>query len=112
MGKKIVRNNYTMGDKEMIAKVKEYKYSGMAEIIRDYLLTFSGTQNIVRITAKEARQLEGMDKYAQNTCYNNVGRAMEYVAEHYILGKQVPGTERGKGNATYAFDYEINKKLK
>lgn len=100
-----------MGGKEMITKVKEYKYFGMAEIIRDYLLTFDNTKDVVRLTAKDARKLDGMDEYAKNTCYDNVGRAMEYVAEHYISGKQVPGTERGKGNSTYAFDYEINKKL-
>lgn len=87
---------------------REYKYLGMAEIIRDYLLSFNGTENVVRLTAKEARKIEGMDAYANNTCYNNVGRAMEFVAEHYIHGKQVPGTERGKGNSTYAFDFEIN----
>ena len=86
---------------------KEYKYLGMAEIIREYLMGFKGKERVVRLTAKEARTLDGMDEYANNTCYNNVGRAMEYVAEHYIYGKQVPGTERGKGNSTYAFDFEI-----
>lgn len=90
---------------------REYKYLGMAEIIRDYLLTFQEKESVVRLTAKEARKLDGMDEYANNTCYNNVGRAMEHVAEHYIYGKQVPGTERGKGNSTYAFDYELNKKM-
>lgn len=90
---------------------REYKYLGMAEIIRDYLLTFKGNESVVRLTAKEARKLYGMDEYANNTCYNNVGRAMEHVAKHYIYGKQVPGTERGKGNSTYAFDYEIDKKM-
>lgn len=90
---------------------REYKYIGMAEIIRDYLLTFKGKQSIVRLTAKEARKLEGMDKYANNSCYNNVGRAMEYVSEHFVYGKQVDGTERGKGNSTYAFDFEIEKLL-
>ena len=88
--------------------IKEYKYLGMAEIIRDYLITLKG-MNIVRLTAKEARKLDGMDEYAKNTCYNNVGRAMEYVAEHYVYGKQVPGTERGKGNSSYAFDFDVNK---
>lgn len=88
---------------------KEYKYLKMAEIIRDYLMSLKGTEVVVRLTAKEARKIDGMDKYANNTCYNNVGRAMEYVAEHYICGKQVPGTERGKGNSTYAFDFEIEK---
>ena len=77
---------------------KEYKYIGMAELIRDYLLTFRGKQSIVRLTAKEARQLD-------------VGRAMEYVSEHFVYGKQVDGTERGKGNSTYAFDFEVDKIL-
>lgn len=95
----------------MIKCEKEYKYFGMAEIIRDYLMSLRGKETVVRLTAKEARKLEGMDEYANNTCYNNVGRAMEYVAEHYVYGKQVPGTERGKGNSTYAFDYEIDKDL-
>lgn len=88
---------------------KEYKFLGMAEIIRDYLQSFIGTESIVRLTAKEARKLDGMDEFANNTCYNNVARAMEYVAENYVYGKQVPGTERGKGNSTYAFDYELNR---
>ena len=90
---------------------KEYKYLGMAEIIRDYLFSFKGKEDVVRLTASEARKLDGMDEYANNTCYNNVGRAMEYVADHYVYGKQVPGTDKGKGNATYAFDYEIDKIL-
>ena len=28
-----------------------------------------------------------------------------------IYGKQVPGTEKGKGNVACAFDYEIDKIL-
>ena len=88
---------------------REYKYIGMAEIIRDYLLSYKGTKRVVRLTAKEARKLDGMDEYAENTCYSNVGRAMEYVADNFIYGKQVEGTERGKGNSTYAFDYELDK---
>lgn len=90
---------------------REYKYLGMAEIIRDYLITFRGKESVVRLTAKDARKLDGMDEYANNTCYNNVGRTMKHVAEHYIYGKQVSGTERGKGNSTYALDYELDKKM-
>lgn len=91
--------------------MKEHKYIGMAEIIRDYLLTFKGRESVVRLTAKDARKLDGMDEYANNYCYNNVGRALEYVSENFIFGKQVQGTERGKGNATYAFDFEIDKNI-
>ena len=83
------------------------KYVGMAGIIRDYLLTFKGKESVVSLTAREARKLEGMDEYASNKCYNNVGRAMEFVAEHYFYGKQVSGTV--KGNSTYVFVYEIDK---
>lgn len=90
---------------------KEPKYVGMAKIIRDYLLTFKGKESIVRLTAKEARKLDGMDNYAQNTCYDNVCRAMEYVVKSYVQGNQVPGTERGKGNSTYAIDYDLDMKM-
>lgn len=86
---------------------KPLKYVGMADVIREYLFTLKGKESVVRLTAGEARKLEGMDEYASNTCYNNVGRAMEYVAEHYFYGKQVSGTV--KGNSTYAYDYEIDK---
>ena len=98
-----------MGGSIMSENDKGYKYIGMAEIIYDYLMTFKDKQTVVRLTAKDARKLDGMDKYANNTCYNNVARAMEYVAEHYVYGKQVQGTEKGKGNSTYAFDYELDK---
>lgn len=90
---------------------KVYKYISMAEIIRDHLLSLKGTEKVVRLSAGEARKLDGMDRYAKNTCYDNVGRAMEYVAEHYIYGKQVQGLERGKGNASYAIDFELDKLL-
>ena len=43
---------------------KEYKYLGMAEIIREYLMGFKGKEHVVRLTAKEARKLDGMDEYA------------------------------------------------
>lgn len=88
---------------------KEPKYVGMAKIIRDYLFSFKGKESVVRLTAKEARKLEGMDNFAQNTCYDNVCRAMDYVAKSYVYGNQVTGTERGKGNSTYAIDYAVDR---
>lgn len=50
-----------------------------------------------------------MDNFAQNTCYDNVCRAMDYVAKSYVYGNQVSGTERGKGNSTYAIDYAVDR---
>lgn len=88
-----------------------YKYESMALIIRDYLAKFEGQEKPVRLTVKDARKLDGMDIYAQNQCSNNVGRAMEYVLDNYYGGSQVSGTERGKGNSTYAIDYDVRKKL-
>ena len=90
---------------------KEPKYVGMAKIIRDYVLSFKGKESVVRLTARDARKLEGMDNFAQNTCYNNVCNALEYVAKNYISGEQVPETTRGKGNATYAFDYHLERDI-
>jgi hypothetical protein len=34
-----------------------------------------------------------MDNFAQNTRYDNVCRAMDYVAKSYVYGNQVSGTE-------------------
>lgn len=108
-GKDIKYYIIQIGENSMKNKEKKYKYMDMAEVIRDYLISFQGTKKIVRLTAKEARQLDGMDNYAANTCYNNVCRAMEYVAEEYVYGNVVTGTEKGKGNSTYALDYEVDR---
>ena len=85
-----------------------YKYESMATIIKVHLEQYKGTITPARLTAKEARELDGMDNYAENTCYPNVARAMEYVSEHYYPGTVVPGTVRG--STTYAFDYDLSSK--
>ncbi|MDD3194113.1 MAG: hypothetical protein PHE47_09815 [Oscillospiraceae bacterium] len=85
-----------------------YKYESMAEIIKAHLDQRIGTTGPVRLSAKEAREFDGMDDYAENTCYPNVARAMEYVSEHYYPGTVVPGTVRG--STTFAIDYNLPNK--
>lgn len=80
-----------------------YKYKSMALIIRDYLSSLNTP--IVQLSALDARKLPGMDEYAANSCYDNVARAMDYVAMNYYKGN--PLNEDKRGSSTFSYEYTL-----
>ena len=80
-----------------------YKYESMAQIIRDYLSALNS--HVTQLTALDARKLPGMDQYASNTCYNNVARAMDHVANTYYKGRIL--NEEKRRSSTFTYEYQL-----
>lgn len=80
-----------------------YKYEQMALLIKEYLDSKGSGKHI--LTSLEARKIDGMDKYAKNSCYPNVCRAMDVVAERYYKG--IVLNEEKRGSCTFSYEYYL-----